>query len=367
MTPDAPERTPLAFRVRPQPDECFDSWLDRIVHRHETTRKILFRYLDVDPNLADFDLARGKLGLPTRQHAAFDGLVAGLGWAVDVDSDAVMGSFSAGPAHWLLPRTLRRYGCACCWSAMIAEGRPLHVRKEWIWCASWWCHEHRLPLSVMPASDGLRREASLATMLGRLEAAARDMERAVRPTARLIAYNRVAIDFLRAGDDGVVARWYRRYVETIVANGFHLSSERIRLLALRHSRGAEPARRFERFVALSRSELAKAGFFRHKQPGVEGIDTEAIDDKPRPAKPRCFEPNLPSLLQSYLEIAQRAEARGEPIRGLRVRHVPDDLATRLGLIGGAYAQNWASRRGQSGVGGQIRPEKAVQRDLRPQL
>jgi hypothetical protein len=230
----------------------------------------LFRYLDVDPDLANYDLARGKLGLPARHHATFDGLVAGLGWAVDVDRDAVMDGFAAGPAHWLLPLTLRRYGCACCWSGLIAEGRPLYIRKDWIWSASWWCHEHQLPLSVMPAWDWPRREGSLAAMLGRLEAAAREIVRAARPTARLIAYNRAVIEFLRKGDDGVTPQRYRRYVETIVANRFHFSSERIRLLALRHSSGAQPARRFERFVALSRSELAKEeGFFRRPQPRVE--------------------------------------------------------------------------------------------------
>jgi hypothetical protein len=46
--------------VRPQPAEGFDSWLDRIVRRHETSRRTLFRYLDVDPDLANYDLARGK-------------------------------------------------------------------------------------------------------------------------------------------------------------------------------------------------------------------------------------------------------------------------------------------------------------------
>jgi hypothetical protein len=129
--------------------------------------------------------------------------------------------------------------------------------------------------------------------------------RAARPTARLIAYNRAVIEFLRS-DDGVTPQRYRRYVETIVANRFHFSSERIRLLALRHSSGAQPARRFERFVALSRSELAKEeGFFRRPQPGSR-IDIEAAIDRPR--RGRRWDP-MPMLLQTYLSIAQRAEAR----------------------------------------------------------
>lgn len=360
MKPEAPERTPLAFRVRPQPAEGFDSWLDRIVRRHETSRRTLFRYLDVDPDLANYDLARGKLGLPARHHATFDGLVAGLGWAVDVDRDAVMDGFAAGPAHWILPLTLRRYGCACCWSGLIAEGRPLYIRKDWIWSASWWCHEHQLPLSVMPAWDWPRREGSLAAMLGRLEAAAREIVRAARPTARLIAYNRAVIEFLRKGDDGVTPQRYRRYVETIVANRFHFSSERIRLLALRHSSGAQPARRFERFVALSRSELAKEGrgFFRRPQPRVEGIDIEAAIDRPR--RGRRWEPDLPMLLQTYLSIAQRAEARGEP---LGRPAGPGDNYGFYRSMNSASAQKWTNDRGPGGLGWQNRPQKPVQRDL----
>lgn len=192
----------------------------------------------------------------------------------------------------------------------------------------------------------------------------RDLARAVRPTARLIVYNRVAIDVLRDGDDAVVPRRCRRYVETIAGNGFHLSSDRILLLALRHSRGAEPARRFECFVALRRSELATAGkgFFRRKQPGVEGIDTEAVSDKPGLVEVRRWEPDLPLLLRSYLEITQRAEARGEPIGR---REAGDDRYGFYDLISRPSAQKWANdgREGKFGV--QIRPEKPVQGNLRP--
>ena len=170
------------------------------------------------------------------------------------------------------------------------------------------------------------------------------------PSLGLIAYNRVAIDFLRKGDDGVAPQRYRRYVETIVGKGFHFSSERIRLLALRHSRGAEPARRFARFVALRRSELAKAGkgFFRRQQPGVEGIDAEAVGDRPRLVEVRRWEPDLPLLLRSYLEIAQRAEARGEPLGRRAAR---DDRYGFDGMMGRTSPQKWANDRRQGGLGG----------------
>ena len=51
------EIEPLAFRVRPLPEECFESWLRRLAARHETTPKALFRHLGIDAALADRDLA----------------------------------------------------------------------------------------------------------------------------------------------------------------------------------------------------------------------------------------------------------------------------------------------------------------------
>src|SRR3546814_9098883 len=42
---------PLAFRVRPLPEECFESWLRRLAARHETTPKALFRHLGIDAEI----------------------------------------------------------------------------------------------------------------------------------------------------------------------------------------------------------------------------------------------------------------------------------------------------------------------------
>lgn len=162
------------------------------------------------------------------------------------------------------------------------------------------------------------------------------------------APNRAAIDYLRKGDDGAAPQRYRRYVETIVGNSFHFSSERIRLLALRHSRGAQPARRFERFVALRRNELAKEGkgFFRRPQPRLEGIDIEAAIDKPRRFEGRRWEPDLSVLFQSYLIITERAKARGEPI-GRPAG--PEDNYGFYRSMNRASAQNWANDGRQAGL------------------
>ena len=57
------EPEPLAFRVRPQADECFDSWVDRLAGAHDTDRAGLLRHLGLDPALARIDLACGRGGL----------------------------------------------------------------------------------------------------------------------------------------------------------------------------------------------------------------------------------------------------------------------------------------------------------------
>ena len=51
------EIEPLAYRVKPLPGECFESWLRRLTERHETTRRALFRHLGIENALTDYDLA----------------------------------------------------------------------------------------------------------------------------------------------------------------------------------------------------------------------------------------------------------------------------------------------------------------------
>src|SRR3546814_16228943 len=63
------ENEPLAFRVRPLPEECFESWLRRLAARHETTPKALFRHLGIDAALADRDLAVSPVPATSRASA----------------------------------------------------------------------------------------------------------------------------------------------------------------------------------------------------------------------------------------------------------------------------------------------------------
>ncbi len=130
MMPARGEPEPLAFRVRPSLNECFDSWMDRLVARHDTTRKSLFRHLDVDPRLADHDLMRGKASVPVGLHASFDRLIGQLCWAVEIEPEVVMETFVSLPTHWLLPPALRRFGCASAGARPLQKTSRLSLKRN---------------------------------------------------------------------------------------------------------------------------------------------------------------------------------------------------------------------------------------------
>ncbi len=335
------EPEPLAFRVRPSLNECFDSWMDRLVARHDTTRKALFRHLDVDPRLADHDLMRGKASVPVRLHASFDRLIGQLCWAVEIEPEVVMETFVSLPTHWLLPPALRRFGCAQCWREALAVNKPLVVKKEWILCASWWCHDHGLPLSRKPESDPASRADLRSRQLTHLETDARDLARSTKPTKRLIAANKVGITYLLDGFDGLFPRRRRVYFESMVANGFHLSSARIRLMALRHSPNAEPARRFSEFVVLSRAEMRRSGqgFFERKQPPVEGFDSIVVVAGSRLESAAHWQVDYLELLSAYVQVAPQLKRGGKPRASCPDWVDPHDIRAHHGQMASDEASN----------------------------
>lgn len=105
------EREPLAFRVKPLPAECFESWLRRLAERHETTRKALFGHLGIETALADCDLASSADWDPERRIA----MVGRLAWAATVPEKAIFRTFVGCQRGDLLPPALRSLGCAQCW------------------------------------------------------------------------------------------------------------------------------------------------------------------------------------------------------------------------------------------------------------
>ena len=81
------EPEPLAYRVRPLAEECFDSWIERVAAAHETTRSGLFRHLGIDGRLAGCDLARGTSGVAGEHHVAVYQMVGQLASAVQIEPE----------------------------------------------------------------------------------------------------------------------------------------------------------------------------------------------------------------------------------------------------------------------------------------
>lgn len=170
------EAEPLALRVRPQAEECFDSWIERVAVAHETTQGALFRHLGIDAKLASQDLARGTSGVALEHHFAVNRTVGQLAWAVQAEPEQIQSTFlDVNDAALLLPRRLRRFACARCWQDALRDGRPRIIRKEWILQMSWRCRGHDLPLSKVPVIDGATTDQEVHAWLGSALAAAESL------------------------------------------------------------------------------------------------------------------------------------------------------------------------------------------------
>ena len=153
------EREPLAFRVKPLPAECFESWLRRLAERHETTRKALFRHLGIETALADYDLASAADWDPEGRIA----MVGRLAWATMVPEKAIMRTFVGCRRADLLPPALRSLGCAQCWLDWLAAGVPWRIERGWILRVATRCERHDLLLTDLRRTKGFGRTAAADT------------------------------------------------------------------------------------------------------------------------------------------------------------------------------------------------------------
>ena len=185
------EIEPLAFRVRPLPEECFESWLRRLAARHETTPKALFRHLGIDAALADRDLAVSATsrasassaapawlaapapavaGVPDRRQV----MVERLAWATMVPAKAISRTFVGCGRGDLLPLTLRSIGCAQCWLDWLVSGAPWRIERSWILRVTTFCDRHALLLTDLAGIRALGRtqaaERALAARVARTRA-----------------------------------------------------------------------------------------------------------------------------------------------------------------------------------------------------
>ncbi|WP_066553241.1 TniQ family protein [Sphingobium sp. TKS] len=225
------EIEPLAFRVKPLPEECFESWLRRLAERHDTTSKALFHHLGIDAALAGRDLASLTAGVPEQRQV----MVERLAWATMVPEEAVVGTFVGCGKADLLPRALRSIGCAQCWHEWLVAGEPWRIERSWILRVATCCQTHMLLLTDLRGIMALGRVNVARRLLEeRVERTRADMARFTFVKTRLTwswTLSREHVRGLRPRTEIVSPR----YRATLVGNHFHYAPARHLLLAAVHS------------------------------------------------------------------------------------------------------------------------------------
>jgi hypothetical protein len=248
------EREPLAFRVKPLPGECFDSWLQRLAARHETTRKALFCHLGIKKGLADRDLASSADGYAERRKA----MVERLAWAAAVPEKAIYRTFVGCHRGDLLPPALRTIGCAQCWLDWLASGAPWRIERGWILRVAMRCERHDLLLTDLRAAIGLGRSIAARRLLEEMVDRTReDMARFAFVKTRLasnLAISRAQIRGSRPFPYG----FSQRYMAALVGNRFHYASSRHLLLAALHSSNVVEAERMDRLFRFDAQPVCSA-------------------------------------------------------------------------------------------------------------
>ena len=233
--PHDDDRHPLALRIRPQPSECFDSWIERVAAAHEVTRAGLFGHLKIDASWASRDLAAGRQGLARDLHRSFDEVVHRLAWAVAADGQTIRSTFVAVAPGLVLPRAMRRFACPRCWLDRRRDGRPAIIEKAWILRFSWRCDRHGLLLAdlghLASGGDGANGMAWLARVAQ--SCAKLDAERAYDETR--LALNRYAVAKAAGTARGGMSRLARQYLAEFGENSWHLLASRTLMLASAHS------------------------------------------------------------------------------------------------------------------------------------
>jgi len=306
MTALALEPQPLAFRVRPPADECFDSWIDRVAAAHETTRPLLFRHLGLEVALASLDLARGVRGLASDQHFAVYQMIGQLAWAVQIEAQQIESTFLNIDASAVLPRRQRRYVCPRCWQQARQDGRALIIRKEWILRMSWRCQAHDLPLCRLPTAEGPIPERGRDGWLSAALARAESLRWGLTYRPRLVEWNAEGIDRLERASRKRFKGEKQAYVDRFQANLFHFAHDRIAMLALAHSCMGKATWGFERLVALDLPE----------RPGQEAMTLRPPKLSPRSwrigkGRSRCrsYDAGALDLVLAYTHLQVRRDAR----------------------------------------------------------
>ena len=223
-----------------QPQECFDSWIERLARRHEVTRAELVQHLGSERRLAALDLAGGPVGVRASDRELVVQLIARLIWATQTTVSIVGQTFVFAKPAALLPPQIRHYGCPKCWLGSLAAGRPLVIERTWILRLSWRCAVHGMVLSDLSRlAEGLGPKAISVWLSDEAQHNSAIYAQFTYVAGRLRANDRAVQRLITGksaeGIPAVTELQLKDYLRRFAANDLHHTNVRTILLASMHS------------------------------------------------------------------------------------------------------------------------------------
>jgi|GEM_PF-3370651 hypothetical protein len=251
------DRQRLAYRVKPQRVECFNSWMSRLLEKHTITLAQLIGHLECDPELAKFDLALGLRAVPDDLYAEFDKFLSELAWSIGSSKHTTTRTMHRGATHDVLPRVAQFYGCPRCWRNALFKGDQVIIKKEWIYRASFWCHEHNLPLHGRASIDACPSRAAKIKRCDILAEKLTKWRNELPIDDVLLRLNREYLALAAKPYEAPqgLSRDALGYFQAFGRNDYHFTKARIQLLLLAHANKWWQANRFNRFLNQSRRQL----------------------------------------------------------------------------------------------------------------
>ena len=315
----------LAFRVRPEIDETFDSWLNRLLSRHEVDLRDLLRHLGCDPRLAEQWLGGGHKNVRHDLHDSYEHFLDMVAWAVDAEKLALIETVAKVPTKYLLPVACQHYGCLVCWMEALRSNRPLVIRTPWTYRLSWLCHTHDIPLHSIQPLQRLRTSDAQTQYLSNAIGLMRAWIAKVRVLRRAKYWNKECVDLLDLSSTPPDQRNrdVSRYFELFAENRFHVSPARIQLMALAHRISHREALRFDNFLRNSDRALDNR---RARNVGATGtsealsVNTSDLALLMKQAD-KTYEAKLSDLLIAYTAVRQRSPV----LKKFRPRYSQNEL------------------------------------------
>lgn len=300
----------LAFKVQPELQETFDSWLYRLLTRHQVNLRDLLRHLGCDERLTGEWMGGGHTNVRKHLRASYDHFLEMVAWAVDDEKLSLVESTASAPRPYLLPPGCQTYGCPVCWMRALDDNRPSIIQHSWTYKLSWLCHAHDIPLIPIGPLRKLRTIEAQRDYLSDMIGINREWIARVRVLRRAKAWNREAVALLGldCGPEDQKDRNVTRYFDFFAQNRFHFSTARIQLMALAHRVAHSEALRFEQLLDASDQSLNKR---RVNIMSTNKSQASRSDEKPdltllMKQSSKTYDVKLANLLMAYTAVSQRS-------------------------------------------------------------